>query len=298
MGRVVFPYCTPTSDMVSAGSLILEEGEGLSASVKEHLGDWDPSRLLKFSQKVTLDLPAVYSACCLGAEDRLRMALVWRSDGTALGSTGICVDLGVNSPADTILQLQVPAFCIRTSVTVRTVLVLAVRNSAYNPFAAFRPGSILWQAERRISLDCGAAYFPVEVVNFKNQGLPSEAAWYLDFDTSDWFAPVLGSVRLYLNASNEKLCRAVENAGNPSCEQAIILSALYYDVGKSLIRTSLNSDEFRYYREWPPHSIGRSIAALIRSVFPNTAFDVLNREMNDLPGDFETKVQAGLHFLS
>jgi hypothetical protein len=137
----------------------------------------------------------------------------------------------------------------------------------------------------------------VEVVDFEASGwLPPRAAWYLAWNNLELNEPLHGSVRLMVNAKNPRVAAAAQNPNHAA--NAPIVSMMYYDVGRTLIRGALTSDEFTarpdQYREG---STGWALHGLLRAFFPAESTVGLRGLMDQQPAEFEAELQAALRLL-
>jgi hypothetical protein len=138
----------------------------------------------------------------------------------------------------------------------------------------------------------------VAVVDFANAGwLAGEAAWYLDWDRSDFERPALGALRLLLNQQHKVVVDAV-TARNPNEGQRAVLETIRYDVAKTLTTAALRSVDFlEGVDTFADGSVGRELARLLKSVLPEESPRTAAAILEEDPSRFDCELQASLKLL-
>jgi hypothetical protein len=139
----------------------------------------------------------------------------------------------------------------------------------------------------------------MEVVDFSSAyWAPYRAGWYLTWNKDELHIPFLRNVRLYLNSSHVAVVAAVQ-ASNATGEQKVIRSAIYYDVGRQLVRGALQNDDFvanpDEYREG---STGHALTRMLRAVFGTETPHALRSTMLNRPEYFDALLQGSLKLFS
>jgi hypothetical protein len=135
----------------------------------------------------------------------------------------------------------------------------------------------------------------MEVVDFSAvHWAPYQAGWYLSWSKDELHVPFLRNVRLYLNSSHAMVIGSVQSA-NPTAEQKVIRSAIYYDVGRQLVRGALENEDFVLHpEEFAEGSTGHALVRLIRTFFGSETPRALRSTMRDRPEYFDSLLQGSL----
>lgn len=118
--------------------------------------------------------------------------------------------------------------------------------------------------------------FPIELSDFKALGLDTRAPWHLEV-RDDLDASAMGAIHLLVNRAFESVVRAVANAENPSEEQSRTLSAMYCDVGRTLLDFALSRDDLDTDAEYEEETLGAALTGVIASAFPGHQAGALRR---------------------
>lgn len=263
----------------------------------DRLSGWDYNSDLRLGRLVSVDAAGIRTDCGLGPDDQIALVAIWRSTGTILRGLGAGQRVREGTPAQVRLEARLPSASLGGTLVVQTRLILAAARPGAGPLEPRMAGSVLWQDEVAVTLEGIGSRFPVEVVDFEASGwLPPGAAWYLAWDSLELDEPFLGSVRLLANAKNRRVAAAAQNPKHPA--NAPTASMMYYDVGRTLIRGALASDEFTarpdQYREG---STGWAVHALLRALFPAESPAGLRGLMEQHPAEFDAQLQAALRLL-
>jgi hypothetical protein len=166
--------------------------------------------------------------------------------------------------------------------------------------AARYPGSILWEDRVRVALEGTSSRFPTEVVNFNTASWApyGGAGWFLSWNRDELREPLLRNVRLFVNSTHTGIVAAVQ-AALPTPEQAMIRSAIYYDVGRQLIRGALENVEFvEDSHAYPNGSTGKAILSMINLLFPADTPASLRSTMRTRPEYFDSVLQGLLRLFA
>jgi len=132
----------------------------------------------------------------------------------------------------------------------------------------------------------------MEWTDFAGSGLVPEAGWYLDWPAQNWDAPLLGSLRLRLNATNPAMKRILELAPTDA-RRRIALQGALLDVAKQLAVAALCSEEFlENHATYAEGSVGYSARQLLAIAFPGDSPKRLWELLRDRSGDFHVQFQA------
>jgi hypothetical protein len=279
-------HCEPWQ--VHAGAVM-----GPLPSVLPH---WDYGVDLSLVRNVSVAGAALRSDCRLPPEAQLHAVAVWRSTGSTVRGRGPSVPIaGAAESMEFALSAEVPGKLLAEDVVISTQIVLVQAFKASDVLAARYPGSILWQDSVRVVVEGSGSRFPVEVVDFATvTWAPYRAAWFLAWNSKDLDQPFLRNVRLFVNEGHRSVVEAAQ-ATAPTAEQAIIQSAMYYDVGRQLIRGALLNDDFICSPdEYPEGSTGRAILRMLGLYFQSDTPSGLRKMMCNRPEHFDGQLQGTL----
>lgn len=290
--RAVPPYLLPGDDHVTPDDWTLADGTALG----ERLDHWDPHTDLEMAREVTIDLGALRAECGLGHGAALALVAGWRSDRTRLRAHGDPVELGVlGELVRAPVTLSIAGDSAGGRLDLWTGLVLRAPDRSSSPLAARRPGSILWQDDVAVALEGSAARFPVTPIDFAAvPWVPEEASWALEWDPEDLGSPVLGALRLLINAGDDELVSAVRT-GSEGPIPRLVRSFVYYDIARSLVHGALASERFTASpEEWQEESLGRMLFELLDRCWPGVPAGSLRERLIATPGRFDAELQAAL----
>jgi len=264
----------------------------------DFLADWDPNTAVRVRFEAILDAAGIREDCELAEGDTLGFGLSWYSPGTTLRERGpVQVLQGWRERYEVGQDLEIPGGLLASQVTVIASLFLATATGGRrSQVAPSIPGSLLWSDERRTVLEGLGSRFPMELVDFASvPWLPSRAAWFLDWEPEAPENLLLRSVRLMINTANAKVASAVSTQDLLSEEAVAIRSAIYFDVGCTLILGMLRSDEFvDGYRDLPRGTVGAHVAALLAITFPGESVEALRAAARERSAHFAARLQERL----
>jgi hypothetical protein len=265
----------------------------------DRLEHWDPFTETELFRTVDVDVDSVRSACSLGEDATFSLVASWWSSRTRLGAPGDPVELGARTGVlRGTLALQIPGPLIGGRLDLRTLLVLRHPGGAPTVVSPSREGAVLWHEETRVAVEGGAARFPVAAVDFAEvPRLPDTAGWALEWDAEDLDGPVLASLRLLVNASDEVLLHALRS-GSKDPRSNVIRSFVMYDVARALVHGALRSDRFVEDPEiFEEESVGRMLFELLALCWPGIPINALATRLRDDPARIDAELQAHLEIL-
>lgn len=288
--ETVAPFLLADEESVRPGPWALADAGDLVGDRVDH---WDPDLTLQLDRRVTIDVDRILSSTRTKVPEELALAALWRSDRTRLRGRGMSVPLaGLGGEVDVSLSLDVPGRLTGGTLDLQAVLVRTVDAVDSDPIVAARAGSILWQDRCRVALEGEAARFPVTVIDFDEAtGLAADASWVLEWSPEDLDLPVLGAMRLLVNARREAVVAAAGGAGDP--ESLAIASMIRFDVARCLVHGALGEPEFLdASRNFEPDSVGHMLRALLARYWPGDEPALLARRARDAPQGLESELQA------
>jgi hypothetical protein len=257
------------------------------------LPNWDPATDLHLAREVLINVPLLRGSAALDSEAEVILVPTIRSDATGIRIAGRPATIDLSGEAETRHQvsLHVRGSALGGTVSVATTLTwMAGPNvSGLGPTL---PGSELWSDGERCVLEGDSARFPVSAAPFSElPTLDPSAAWNLDWEPSRLEEPVLGAVRLLINAEHPRVRDSILS-GSEEPGADVVRAFVHYEVARTLICAALANEEFladpEYFDEG---SVGRAIADLIQMHW-DEAPRVLAARVRDYPRQFEMELQA------
>lgn len=296
----VAPYKTPSPDCVRARDWHdFYSSEG--ARLGDALHDWAPGTPVKLMRRIAVDVPGVLKACGLPSQTKLALVVLGVCSATTLRLASEPLQLGIQSTLEHehTLKLALDGHDLAGSLSIHTRLVTHqwVKES---PIIPWRPGLVLWEDEARVRLEGSGSRFPMEVVDFEkfhHHDWPSRAMWKLDWDPDELEEPVLGSIRLFLNAGHPAINKMLDARGSDS--SLITRDMIRFGVGRLMILTALKNEDFvREPDVYEDETVGGMLRTLVRS-FARTgdSIEVVASRWRKDPIQFEAELQARLEIL-
>jgi hypothetical protein len=286
------PYLLPPDDAVSVEPWQSFDG----TEVGERLEHWDPFTDVELLRAVTVDLDATRLACQLGADSAFALTASWRSDRTRLAGAGDSVELGtldgrVRAP----VALTVPGRSAGGRLDLHVRLVLRTPGGSPSRISPTRCGAILWSDVTRVALEGAGARFPVTAADFTATArLPDSGSWALEWDVEDLDAPVLGGLRLLVNANDEQLLDTLRS-GSGDARSSVVRSFVRFDVARSLVHGALRNERFVDDPEvYDDGSVGRTLFELLTACWPGMPVRALRARSIEDPARLDTELQAYL----
>lgn len=285
------PFLRPSKDVV------VEDGWRLipdETPLPDRLPHWDPNTTVRIGQSLTIDIDALRDQCQLAEDATFAVTSRWHSSKTRITSVEAVAELGNESGRlSANLEMAVPGPVLGGRLSIYTSVVLRTHGTSTSPIAPARPGSILWDLRESTALEGAAARFPVSVVPFVEvAGIADGAGWSLELALNDLNAPVLGSMRLLLNADDAALVEALRT-GSTSRDTAALRMFVHLDVARSLVTRALQCEAFVATPDaWDEDSVGRMLNDLIGQLWPGIPVSKLRLRMLESPAVFESELQS------
>lgn len=292
------PYLRPLPSLITVSGWMNPDGS--PAFPEDMVRDWDPETTLDVHRFCSLDTAAIVSGCQLGRGAKLRLCIIWRSQGTGLqdmsGASGGRLDfLAGTELGQRQMRALVPGESLAGEVTLETCLVLLDPGEDHGSLAPTLPGSLLWKERTDIIVEGSGARFPVEATRFPSS--KSSAAWSLEV-SAILDQPFLGGVRLYLNSENPAIQKML--SGSMSAEASRLLwAAIYQDAGRQLVRAAVVNEEFLSIvvsatpgsAPFAEGTVGHALWSNLTVFFDGFPPRDLFRLMESRPAEFDTLVQ-------
>jgi hypothetical protein len=274
---------------------------GSAGPLGPELPHWDYNVDLRLVRSMIVHEAELRADCRLQPSDAVRAVVVWRSTGSTVRGRGVAIELGNSpQPREFTMSADIPGSLVAGDVQIATQIVLARAGEGRDVLAARYPGSVLWEDSVQVALEGTASRFPMEVVDFSTAHWApyGGAGWYLSWNSEELHEPLLRNVRLFVNQGHLLVVGAVQ-AAQPTPEQAAIRSAIYFDVGRQLIRGALENDEFVDAPEsFADGSTGKAVLRMIKAHFPADKPKALRSTMRTRREYFDSSLQASLRLFA
>lgn len=179
---------------------------------------------------------------------------------------------------------------ISGTITFSLVLILVKNpNPSKYSLSAKTTGSRLWQQDFRFDLEGIGSQFPTEAVNFRDQGLPSDALWYVEIN-GPLEAHINEAACLYLNTNSKRILGFLKN---PSTPENLELRRHFHvsftcQMMEYLLRQNLQDIEM-YSNE--PNSLAESLASLHFQFFGEQEIEETQEKYKRDPGYIHSFIQ-------
>lgn len=254
------------------------------------LEGWDFFTNLAIRVRLEASLNEARQDCGLDSSCVLNGLVRWRSSRTGLQGASESLPLvqGTNN-----LLLDLDSSELGGRLSLRVVVTSGKAIDGKNPLAPHRTGVILWEEFRSVVLEGEEERFPVELHDFKGEGLKGPgAAWVLHWDSTDPERSASAAVRLWLNTRHPALEKLIGAELDP-----VVLSVLKHDVTRQLIERALDTEELAD-SEWSPGSLGAALIERVKAVFPGMSLDECRAMRRKSPDDYESRLQNASGLLS
>lgn len=289
------PYRQPPGDAINADPWQLASSAGVEP-LPGMLPHWDYHTDMLLNRSLTIDLAAVRRHCGLENVSSLRVVALWTSPGTALRASFASIDCPPDSSERAfLLEGTIRGIEVSATIRIETQLLLADPYTSTASLTPTRAGSILWRDRQEVAVEGRAARFPMEAVDFENVlGVPEDSAFHLAWNPLELHGPYLGSVRLLVNTRHPAVVEAVIQAA-PDKAAAAVRSAIYFEVGRALVRGALLNEEFiEDHRRFTEGTTGRALSRLFMGLFPGDAPLGVKNTMHERPDHFDSVLQSRL----
>lgn len=267
---------------------------GIPGPLGSEIPHWDYNVSLKLVRSIVVREAEIRADCRLSSADALAIAVVWRSLGNNVRGRACSIPLGDAVDArELTLSADIPGSLLSGDVQIATQVVLAAAGKSKSALAPRYPGSILWDDTTLVALEGSGSRFPMEVVDFNTAAwAPYNAGWFLSWNSDELHQPFLRNVRLFINSSHPTVAAATQSA-TTAPEHILVRSAMYYDVGRQLIRGALFNEEFvENPGSFIEGSTGRAIYGMLGVFFPGSKPSALRDTMTSRPEHFDGLLQG------
>jgi hypothetical protein len=189
------------------------------------------------------------------------------------------------------VQLVIPGDHLSTSVDLISSLVLIEPDGELDDLAPRLPGSRLWEERTELPLEGSGSRFPMQVIDFERQGIPS-AGWKLSWSPTSLDSPYQHGLVLNINERNTRLMEALQS------DDDVLNSIMMFDVGRQLVIGALMSEDFvNDHRSYEDGTVGKAVLGLINACFPDRSVPDLANYYRQEPHEIEGQLQNSLKIL-
>jgi hypothetical protein len=292
MSRIAYPYLRPLSSTVEARPWHLLRGDD-EIVLSESIPDWDYNLDLRLRREIQVDWPTIREQCSLPAETPLALSVVWHSTGSGLRGRSAVERIDGQTRSMHQLDVTIAGSEVGGVLSIDTVVILPEALVRADPLAPQRAGSMLWEHRSVVRLQGDASQFPIAVVDFEPSTLPAGAAWHLEISGS-LDSAAMGSLLLLVNERNKTVADAFGRAGKPRPTDALVLSAVYADVARTMVAHALSRDDFVDDMDFGEETLGAMMLDVFRQMFGGRTIKDVRLRMQDNPALMATEMQAAV----
>jgi hypothetical protein len=237
-------------------------------------------------RRIEIDLDRIYAESRIPATNRLGLSVVFASEfeDEIYGATFHETE-GTLQPE---IEIEIPGHLLGTTVTLSTAVILRDEAPQTDEPVAWRRGSIVWSDLKKVRLYGEDSQFPVTEVEFSDWGLDPGAPWFLQIGP-ELELPAMGAVQLLVNSRFPLVVAAAHDVDGDRSELAVVRSALFTDIGRTLIEFALAQDDIE--QEWPDDSLGAVLSAALAGRFREPVSDLRLLRLRD-PSAWAAKMAA------
>lgn len=296
----IFPYLRCSKNCLNVSNWKLN---GQDHPLGDAHSDWEPGMDIHLSLDLGLDMPQILKDSGL-TDSHLQavdLALSWYSPqtylrGSVYGLNQNPLRIPLENPESMVQTLDciIPGDLLAHKLEIKVILMARYLQSEAK-ITARLPGAILLEKVKKIYLEGLASRFPMRLISFRDDpNLANGGAWVLRWDPASPDMPILSpDFCLLINKDHEKVSEAILKTKRNEADDAII-SAMYHDVGRSLITGLINNEHFRSHAsDFENDTVGGSIYNLLKA-FQVSSLEELYANYLNAPDNYETWLQEKL----
>ncbi len=290
--RIAFPFLTLSERAVKAEPWLVGLDDKERVAAGDYLPDWDYASQISLRRTIVIDLKAAATDLDIPPEC-LNLTISVRV-GTGAGRLPRAIILqqkypyGQNGP--TVIELEIPGRGLSAVLDLMTEIVISEVPDAFGELSPSKRCDRVWHDSFRTRLEGEEPRFPIEVADFAallGDGIAKSAPWYVHWSPGDWSREFHGSMRLYLNRSNQEFIERVQK-GDPEILRAIMADV----IGQVCERFASLEDGQADVSAFEPGSLGSQAAAWIRTAWPDRDLAFVQAQLNSRPGSFRAAMHA------
>jgi hypothetical protein len=291
-----YPYRRPPGDVVASGPWLRVNGDSLD-ELPLDLPDWDYGTVLHLRRPMRVDGLRAREACGLSPDSAVTLTVVWAAANSALRGQAWQGLVPAVDGAELEIDFELAGDELGGRLDLETGLILRAAGPGTSASAPSRPGSVLWREVHSVMLQGDAVLFPLAIVDFEQVRYPSGAAWHLEL-SEDLDSQALGSILLLANKRRPIVTSALQNAGDPTDADRLVLSAVQSEVIRSLVERAVVDEDFDPEAGYATGTVGALLASVLRATFPDRDLVALRRERAHEPILFTTRLQNATGLLA
>lgn len=291
--RYSFPFKDLIGSEIELGAWHYRASSGDFLTVADEIPGWDYVKGLEFRREVVLDGAQVAASCDLPPD--ASVALVVTAHSPAARFRRVVFRSGSLPKSREVVEAQFTlenSYELSRELRLDTEVLLVKAGSLKKVLVATLLGSRLFSDTVRFSLEGTGARMPVEMADLGSQipGLIApEAPWHVLIEASDLHAPVMQSLRVFLN-SRDTAVAAAARAGDVR-----VLSLLKADVARRLLHAALQDEEFLGNPDvYAEGSTGEAARRLLRVCFKDLSPQLVQTFAGSEPARFESMIQSAM----
>lgn len=290
----IMPFYQASESVTWSDPMVVVNGE--IRSLDEPLSDWDYLTPIEIVTKFQIN-----------PEQFLEETYIREAEGSPLAGIDAvaqvdCLATGVRfvgrTPANGVngsgsVVVEIPAGEVAESLEIQLSVVLAREDEEPHGVAATRTGSRLYTHPKKFKLQlegCGGG-FPTEAFPFSDLGLPSEATWYLSFDSSRLEDSFMTGVRLFVNTDHPRSADLLSNSDET------LRSVLFTDIFGELIGRVALLDDTSQLNDFVEDSTGYVLNELTQVYLGRGLAEVVE-DLRKEPARMRAKIQSATSFLA
>ena len=291
--RFSLPFKDLIGTEIELGAWHCRASSGDFLTVGDEIAGWDYVKSLEFRRDVVIDGAQVAASCDLPLDAGVVLVVtahspaarfrrvVFRSSSLPRSRKVVEANFALANSYELSRELRLD-----------TEVLLSKVGSSQKALVANLVGSRLFGDTIRISLEGGGARMPVEMADLGCQipGLTApDAPWHVLLETSDMHAPVMQSLRVFLNSRDTPVARAARDG------DVRVLSLLKADVARRLLLVALQDDEFLANPDlYAEGSTGEAARRLLRVCFKDLSPQLVQTFASSEPARFESVIQSAM----
>jgi hypothetical protein len=182
------------------------------------------------------------------------------------------------------------------TLVLSTFLVLTA-SMGERGLGATRPGSVLWKDVERVALEGDAARFPISLISFSENGLPTHAPWRIDIRDTDLEVPVTSTASVLVNADH-KAAAAMAHDPDGSAPSRRLADALKADIALRMLEILRTSKEVGDSGSFPEGSLGEALMMLREVLLPMESVDTIQSAHHSEVARIEAELLGALRVYS
>ena len=292
--RFSLPFKDLIGTEIELGAWHYRASSGDFLTVGDDIPGWDYVKGLEFRRDVVLDGAQVAASCDLPPD--ASVALVVTAHSPAARFRRVVFRSGSLSMSRKVIEAQfvlANSYELSRELRLDTEVLLIKAGSLKKALVANLAGSRLYSDTVRISLEGSGARMPVEMADLGCQipGLIApDAPWHVLLETSDLHAPVMQSLRVFLNSRDTPVATAARDG------DVRVLSLLKADVARRLLIVALQDEEFLANPDvYAEGSTGEAARRLLRVCFKELSPQLVQTFASSEPARFESLIQSAMN---